>query len=49
MKNSFYDIENIPLYHLKQILQKIGYTDKFINKKTKEFLIELLQKKIDKY
>jgi hypothetical protein len=49
MKNSFYDIKNISLFNLKIILKNVGYTDKFINKKSKEFLIELLQKKIDKY
>jgi hypothetical protein len=49
MKNSFYDIKNISLFNLKIILKNLGYTDKFINKKSKEFLIELLQKKIDKY
>jgi hypothetical protein len=49
MKNSFYDIKNITLSNLKGILEKIGYTQKFINKKSKEFLMQLLQKKIDNY
>jgi hypothetical protein len=49
MKNSFYDIKNITLSNLKGILEKIGYTQKYINKKSKEFLMQLLQKKIDNY
>jgi hypothetical protein len=47
MKNSFYDIKNITLSNLKIIIRNLGYTDKFINKKSKEFLLNLLQKKID--
>ena len=47
MKNSFYDINNITLSNLKSIIKKLGYTDKFINNKSKEFLLNLLQKKID--
>jgi len=46
MKDSFYDIKNIPLFNLKIILERLGYSHKFINKKSKEFLLELLQKKI---
>jgi hypothetical protein len=49
MKNSFYDIKTIPLFTLRLMLLKLGYTNKYINKKSKEFLIQLLQKKIDKY
>ena len=49
MKNDFYDIKNIPLSNLKNIIRNLGYTDKFINKKSKEFLMQLLQKKIDNY
>jgi hypothetical protein len=48
MKNSFYDIKNITLSNLKIIIRNLGYTDKFINKKSKDFLLNLLQKKIDK-
>jgi hypothetical protein len=46
MKDSFYDIKNIPLYNLKTILKKLGYSPNFINKKSKEFLVKLLQKNI---
>jgi len=46
MKDSFYDIINIPLYNLKTILERLGYSPKFINKKSKEFLLKLLQKNI---
>ena len=49
MKNSFYDIKNITLSNLKSIIRNLGYTNKFINKKSKELLMQLLQKKIDNY
>ena len=49
MKKDFYDIKTIPLFNLKKIIKNLGYTDKFINVKSKEFLLNLLQKKIDKY
>ena len=49
MKNEFYDIKTIPLSNLKNIISNLGYTDKFINNKSKEFLMQLLQKKIDNY
>ena len=49
MKNEFYDIKTIPLSNLKNIIRNLGYTDKFINNKSKEFLMQLLQKKIDNY
>ena len=49
MKNSFYDIKNIPLFFLKKTLINLGYTEKFIITKSKEFLLKLLQKKIDNY
>ena len=48
MKNSFYDIKNITLSNLESIIKNLGYTDKFIKNKSKEFLLNLLQKKIDK-
>ena len=32
MKNDFYDIKNIPLSNLKNIIRNLGYTNKFINK-----------------
>ena len=37
------------LSNLKNIIRNLGYTDKFINNKSKEFLMQLLQKKIDNY
>ena len=49
MKNSFYDIKNIPLFFLKKTLINLGYTEKFIITKSKDFLLKLLQKKIDNY
>jgi hypothetical protein len=46
MNESFYDIKNISLYNLKIILENLGYSKKFINEKSKEFLLELLKKNI---
>ena len=42
MKNSFYDIKNITLSNLEGIIKNLGYTQKYINKKSKEFLMQLL-------
>jgi hypothetical protein len=46
MNESFYDIKNISLFNLKIILENLGYSKKFINEKSKEFLLELLKKNI---
>ena len=46
MNESFYDIKNISLFNLKRILENLGYSKKFINEKSKEFLLELLKKNI---
>lgn len=46
MINSFYDIKNIPFYNLKVMIQNLGYSSEYIKGKTKEFLLELLEKKL---
>jgi len=47
MKKSFYDIKNIDLSNLQKILENLGYSSYYLRGKSKEFLLKLLEKKIN--
>jgi len=46
MMKSFYDIHKIPLLTLRRMLKNLNYSENYLNRKSKEFLIKLLEKKI---